>query len=157
MFSTCGSEKHMTTCLVTKADAPKLIKSQKSEQLTKALERVTKDYNKKLHSEGFNFRPEKLGGGYLLGTISDHAVGNAIDIEPKKNAQIEAETWNSILHFTEKSLNQATRKSQWKTAPHDLYNMIKVINDEFVAKLAKAMKDTQDAAKKSRGKPRRNK
>lgn len=38
---------------------------------------------------GFNARPMKTPGGYRLATLSDHALGIAIDIDTRRNAQIE--------------------------------------------------------------------
>lgn len=132
-----------------KTDIPKLIKSQMSEKLKTALQQVQHDYGGDFQYGGFNPRPMKLGGGYRLGTISEHAIGTAIDIESAKNAQIEANTWDQILRFTGKSLSHGTRESKWKTAPQELYNSIVDLNNEFVAKLAKILKETEEAAKKS--------
>jgi hypothetical protein len=131
-----------------KIDIPKLIKSQMSEKLKKALKQVKLDYGKSFQAGGFNPRPMKLGG-YRLGTISDHAVGTAIDIESAKNPHIPTKTWKSILSFTGKSLDHAKRKSLWKTTPKKLHDGIKEINDEFVSKLAKAIKDVETESKKS--------
>lgn len=131
-----------------KADIPKLIKSQMSEKLKKALQQVKVDYGKSFQVGGFNPRPMKLGG-YRLGTLSEHATGMAIDVESAKNAQIQVSIWKSILSFTGKSLDHEKRKSLWKTKPKELYDGIKEINDEFVSKLAKTLKSKEEAAKKS--------
>ena len=129
-------------------DIPKLIKSQMSEELKKALKQVKLDYGESFKAGGFNPRPMKLSGGYRLGTISNHAIGTAIDIEAAKNAQIRASIWTQILSYTGKSLDHSTRKSKWKSKPKELYDEIQAINDEFVKKLKKAMDDAVAAAKK---------
>jgi hypothetical protein len=130
-------------------DVPKLIKAQMSEKLKAALKQVRLDYGKEFQAGGFNPRPMKLSGEYRLGTISEHAIGTAIDIDAASNAQIERKPWNAILQFTGKSLSHATAQSQWKTAPKELYDAIKDINDEFVSKLAKTVKDTTEAITKA--------
>ena len=126
-------------------DVPKLIKSQMSERLKTALNQVRLDYGKQFQAGGFNPRPMKLAGAYRLGTISEHALGTAIDIDAGANAQIEGNTWSAILAFTGKTLSHATAQSQWKTAPKQLYDTMKAINDEFVAKLARVVKETTDS------------
>jgi|GEM_PF-6123977 len=134
--------------LGAKVDIPKLINSQMSEELKKALKQVKLDYGKSFKSGGFNPRPMKLSG-YRLGTISNHAIGTAIDIEAAKNAQIRASIWKLILTYTGKSLDHATRKTKWKSKHKELYDEMKAINDEFVKKLKKAMDDSVAAAKKT--------
>ena len=131
-------------------DIPKLIKSQMSEKLQKALQQVKVDYGQSFQYGGFNPRPMKLNG-YRLGTISEHGLGTAVDIESKKNAHIEESEWQAIVAFTGKSLSQAG--SKWKTTPKELYDSIKEINDEFVKKLSEAIKETEEAAKKATGAP----
>lgn len=128
-----------------KVDIPKLIKSQMSEKLKTALQQVKIDYGKEFQYGGFNPRPMKLDG-YRFGTISEHGIGTAIDIESAKNAHIPTNTWKAILTFTGKSLDNAAAK--WKNTPKELYDAIKDINDEFVSKLAKTIKETGEAAKK---------
>ena len=127
-------------------DVPKLIKTQMSEKLQKALQQVKVDYGQSFQYGGFNPRPMKLNG-YRLGTISEHGLGTAVDIESATNAHIEVSEWQAILAFAGKSLTQA--ESKWKTRPKELYESIKEINDEFVAKLSTAIKDTEAAAKKA--------
>jgi hypothetical protein len=128
-------------------DIPKLIKSGMSEKLKAALQQVKIDYGEHFRYGGFNPRPMKMSGGYRLGTISEHAIGTAVDVESAKNAHIETDIWNAILRFTGKSVDNA--KLKWKTAPRELYDAIKEINDEFVSRLGKLIKETEEAAQKS--------
>lgn len=64
-------------------DIPKLIKSGTSKKLNDALQKVRVDYGHGFQAGGFNPRPMKIGGRYRLGTLSDHTLGTAIDIESK--------------------------------------------------------------------------
>ena len=54
-----------------------------------------------LKVQGFNPRPKKAplgeGGGYRFGTLSDHAQGNAVDIDPDHNLFVSNATWKYIL------------------------------------------------------------
>ena len=133
-------------------DFATVIRSQMSEKLKAALKTVRSDYGQKFKSGGFNPRPQKRPGRYLLGTISDHAFGTAVDIEDATNPQIEQKTWKAILKFTGKSLDQA--KSKWEKNPEELHTIIKGINDEFVSKLEKTVKETREAASKAAAAPK---
>jgi hypothetical protein len=70
-----------------------------------------------------------------LGTISDHAFGTAVDIEAPTNPQLTEAQWDTILKVTGKTLDQATRRAKWGTAPFELHTAIKDISDAFVAKV----------------------
>jgi hypothetical protein len=119
-------------------DIPMLLSTGISERLREALKQVQVDYGK-FQWGGFNPRPIKAQG-YRLGTLSDHALGTAIDIDAKHNAQISPADWDNILAFTDKSLNHATRRSKWTADPQDLHAAIKDINDVFVTRLRSAFK-----------------
>lgn len=106
-----------------------------SEKLRAALKQVRSDYGQKFREEGFNPRPIKLSGTYKLGTISDHAFGTAVDIEAPTNPQLTEAQWDAILKVTGKTLDRATRRAKWGTAPFELHTAIKDINDAFVAKV----------------------
>lgn len=129
------------------SDIAKIIKSHSSESLKKALDQVRVDYGKPFQAGGFNPRPMKLAGKYRLGTLSEHAIGNAIDIDAEKNAQITAAMWGHILKFTGKSLDHAARKSKWKADPKGLYDSMVGVNDEFVKKLNESVQKAEKAAK----------
>jgi hypothetical protein len=119
---------------------PTFILSGQSPRLTQALGKVKSTYTKKFHAGGANARPQKHGGKYILGTLSDHALGTAVDIDDSTNAQIVALTWSHILAFTGKALDHKTRKSKWKSDPKSLYDSVSEINTSFVAKLAETIK-----------------
>jgi hypothetical protein len=118
---------------------PYFIQAGMSERLRAALKQVQADYGKGFNPQGFNPRPIKATGGYRLGTLSDHALGTAVDIRPNTNAQIEASEWQEILAYTGKTLDVATRRNRWSTAPRELFAAIQEINDAFVTKLRDAV------------------
>lgn len=137
-----------------KADFAKVIKAQMSEKLKKALDQVKSDYEKSFKAGGFNPRPQKMSGAYRLGTISEHAVGNAIDIEAAKNPQVESWRWKRIQSYTGKKANPSDLKAKWKSKDEkkakEAYDAFKAVNDEWVSKLSKAgKKREEDVAKKT--------
>ena len=119
-----------------------------SEKLKTALAKVKVDYGKNFQYGGFNPRPMKRDG-YRLGTISDHGMGTAVDVESSRNAHIDTPIWLAIQAFTGKTLAHATAQIKWKTAPKELVDTYKAINDEFVKRLAKAASDAEEAARKA--------
>lgn len=139
-------EKHFAKSNKT-VDIPKLIKSGKSDKLKKALAQVQADYGNTFKAGGFNPRPMKIDGNYRFGSLSEHGLGTAIDIESGSNAHINTATWKRILTFTGKTSTTANRKTQWTSTPQTLHTTIVEINDEFVSKLKQAKKDAVEAAK----------
>ena len=129
---TLGSERLMKKTW-RKVDIPKLISSQMSEKLKAALKQV-RPTTARVSRPEVQSQAMKMDG-YRLGTISEHAIGTAIDIESAKNAHIQTATWNHILTFTGKSLSHTMRQSKWKSNPKELYDAINAINAEFVKKL----------------------
>lgn len=136
-------------------DVPDLISSGISKKLRETLKAVRASYGKaryaKLKIGGFNPRPIKHTGHYVLGTLSDHAYGNAVDIDPAQNAQISADVWESILKFTNMSLNQATRETLWNDDPQKLHTTIVAINAAFVRNLNAAISKVREDAKTRAG------
>jgi len=142
----CWVRKAYQKTLGPDVDVPKLIRANKSEALKAAMERVVMDYGQKVNPQGFNPRPKKTaGGGYRLGTISEHALGNAVDIDPAHNPQISPTIWNHILNFTGKKLSTIDRVAKWKAEPAALHKAIKEVNDEWVSRLATALKPPANA------------
>lgn len=139
----------------TGTEYAKIIKAQQSDKLKKALETVKADYGKSFRTGGFNPRPQKRPGGvYLLGTISEHAVGNAIDIDATQNAQIDSKKWKHILAFTAKTVNRKDLKSKWKSKDASkakmVYDAFKGVSDEWVEKLNKLLKELKAEEDKKR-------
>jgi len=109
-----------------------IIRLGSSKAIKTALLQVGKDYTGTFAKEESNPRPIKVNGGYKLGTLSDHALGDAVDIDSGKNAQITPNQWTGIEAYTSKTLTKATRESQWKMNPQALHATFVEINAEFV-------------------------
>jgi len=120
-------------------DLPKLISAKESQKLRLALRQVQVDFGSPFEQQTMAARPMKARGAYRLGTLSDHALGEAVDIWPDRNPQVEAKQWDGILAFTGKALDVTTRVLWWKTAPEQLHRAIVEIKDLFVSKLAEAV------------------
>jgi hypothetical protein len=132
-------------------NVPALINAGKSKALEAALRQVRADYGQGFNPQGFNPRPIKATRGYRLGTLSDHALGTAIDIRPSTNAQIEASDWQHILSYTGRSLDLPTRRELWVIAPRELHDALVKINEVFVKQVRDAVavelaKDQPEAA-----------
>ena len=126
------------------ADIAALILAGNSDKLKVALKQVRLDYPSPFSAGGFNPRPIKTTRGYRLGTLSDHALGTAVDIDSGQNAQVEAKDWKQLCAIAGESLDTATREAKWKTAPKELHEAVVRINAAFVAKV-KAAVDEQVA------------
>lgn len=127
-------------------DVGKLIKAQMSDKLKTALDQVKHDFGKGFQYGGFNPRPMKKHG-YRLGTISEHALGSAIDIESENNPQLLAKEWKAILAFAGKTAVDHS-SATWKTSPKTVWTNVKAVNDAWASALEKAMKEAEAQAKK---------
>ena len=133
-------------------DVPKVIHAGMAPKLIEAIEKVKLSYRKTFHYGGFNPRPVKLNGRYRLGTLSEHGIGLATDIEDHTNAQITAADWKFIETFTGKTVDRS--KVRWQHQPSALWRDIKEINDLFVKKLAEEIKQVEaDRAKAAASAP----
>lgn len=141
---------------VRSKDVPELISSGLSSKLRETLKAVAAKYGKgryaKLKLGKSNPRPIKHTGHYALGTLSDHAFGNAVDINDNQNAQIKQNDWDSILKFTHMSLNKSSRETLWSNDPQKLHTAIVAINAAFVRNLQAAMAQARTDAKTKAGK-----
>jgi hypothetical protein len=128
-------------------DIPSLIRAGTNQKLRDALKQVRSDFGQNFPQQAdVVARPIKLNYNYKLGTLSDHALGRAVDIDPEHNAQIRESDWKDILTLTGQSLDQATRSQQWSATPEALHTAIRNINDAFVAKIQELI-DAQGEAK----------
>ena len=89
-----------------------------------------------LKVQGFNPRPEKApvgkGGGYRFGTLSEHAQGNAVDIDPDHNLFVSNDTWNYILaqpNITKPKGDLTLHR--WVTDPESMYEDLAVVSDTW--------------------------
>jgi hypothetical protein len=121
---------------------PALIIGQDSPRLKAALSQVSLRSGHSFAQGTFNPRPEKTPIGYRLGTISEHAFGNAIDIDATHNQQLYAKEWAAIQSFTDapKELaDPAVRKAQWHSNPKELHTAISELSREFSARFQQAL------------------
>lgn len=121
---------------------PALIMAKDSLRLKAALKQVSLRSGHGFAQGTFNPRPEKSPIGYRLGTISEHAFGNAIDIDATHNLQIYAREWGAIQAFNEapkRLAEPAFRKSQWYSNPRELYSAILDLSREFSSRLQRAL------------------
>lgn len=121
------------------ADIPAVIRAGTSAELRAALQQVRLKAGMQFKAGGFNPRPMKTPGGYRLGTLSDHALGTAVDIDSTTNLQIKPGWWSDLTAYVGTSLDVATRRRLWKSSPEELHRRIQVLNDSFVAKLTGAI------------------
>jgi hypothetical protein len=84
--------------------------------------------------EGFCPRPQKKEHGkYILGTLSEHGTGKALDVAADKNPQIPSGEWTWLKTFTGKQpvLSDAT----WKASPEKVWEELDEMNEAFKTKL----------------------
>lgn len=89
-----------------------------------------------LKVQGFNPRPKKAplgkGGGYRFGTLSDHAEGNAVDIDPDHNLFVSNATWKYILAqpTTARPKGDLTLH-RWVNDPEGMYEDLVAVSDSW--------------------------
>ena len=98
----------------------------------------------RLSIQGFNPRPEKGGGRFRLGTLSEHAFGAAVDIEPDHNPQLSLAQWRWIESVAGRKLPVDRDPERWRTDPKSFWQDIKDLNDAFVEEIARRIKAEED-------------
>ena len=132
-------------------DVPELIRKGMSQKLAEKIAevrgtvRVKKVHDEAFHAGGFNPRPIKFAHHYLLGTLSEHATGMAVDIDDKQNAQLTAEEWRFIEGLVGVKVNRSGRWNS-EAAAEGLWNDIAKENKLFVDKVAAEVKRIQAPA-----------
>jgi hypothetical protein len=127
------------------ADIPALIRAGNVPEIAKVKLEVKTRYGIEKVG-GANPRPRKKLGAYRLGTLSDHALGKAIDVSAASNKQFTSSQWAAVENFTGGSLPKAKRVSLWASDPAALHAEISAMNEAFVEKL-----NTSIAAHAARG------
>jgi hypothetical protein len=149
-------------------NAPELIRKGMSKELAAKIAevrgsiRVKKAHEEQFSAGGFNPRPIKYNHHYLLGTLSEHATGMAVDIQDKQNPQLTNAEWAFIQGLAGK---RVTLTGRWATEEQAeaLWKDIQEVDDLFVKKIAaevsrlekeRAAKEaTAKAAAEKAGKP----
>ncbi len=119
-------------------NVPELIRRGMSQELADKIAsirgsvRVKGIKQEKFRAGGFNPRPIKYNHHYLLGTLSEHGTGMAVDIEDKDNPQFTLAEWDSIQKIAGRAF---ARSGRWKTeaAAEALWKDFKLSNDQFTA------------------------
>ncbi len=70
--------------------------------------------------QGFCPRPQRDDHGYVMGTLSEHGLGHAVDIEPSKNPIVGAATWHAIEARVGRKVDRSRRR--WEQHPDQLYD-----------------------------------
>ena len=89
-----------------------------------------------LKVQGFNPRPEKSplgkGGGYRFGALSEHAQGNAVDIDPDHNLFVSNTSWKYILAqpTTTRPKGDLTLH-RWVNDPEGMYEDLVAVSDSW--------------------------
>jgi hypothetical protein len=129
-------------------DVAGLILRGNSAELKAALSKVRVAYDKPFKSGGFNPRPMKDSSyRYRLGTISEHGLGNAIDIESQRNPILSKKEWDFLIEFTGKPKVDLSL-TRWKSSPQAMWQDVKDVNDLFVKKVGTEVKRLQDEQQK---------
>jgi hypothetical protein len=123
------------------ADVPGAIKAGASQELLTKIAAVKQSTaGKSAHADSlsfqtFNARPMKAVSGYILGTLSEHASGLAVDIDPDHNPQLSLPQWQFIEKLAQKTVK---RSGRWTTEAEAraLWSDIKELSDLFVKKVA---------------------
>ena len=131
-------------------DVPGLIKRGKSSKLQAELDKVKKAYGKAFSAGGFNPRPKKNAQyQYLLGTISEHGMGTAIDVEDAGNPIISKPDWDFIEKLAVKHVDLSL--ARWKKDPEGVWKDINGLNALFVKRLTAEMAQVEKSQEKPVG------
>jgi Domain of unknown function (DUF4157) len=104
-------------------------------------------HHEALDVQGPNPRPQKAPQTllYELGTLSEHAKGAAVDIDPGSNPFFSKDQWSQIERVagTRERRDPKVWKELWRANPRELWSKIKTINDAFVVRLLELARDEE--------------
>jgi hypothetical protein len=120
-------------------DVPALIRRRMTPEVAAAIARVQTAYGKTFQHGGFNPRPMKTdieaGGKYRLGTLSEHGLGTAVDIESGTNPALSLKQWKWVQQVAGKKVDRSA--GRWRSEPQKLWADIHALDEAFVAEIAK--------------------
>jgi hypothetical protein len=120
-------------------DVPKRIGMGMTPAVADAMAKVQERFRHRFGQGGFNPRPQKNPKlKYVLGTISEHAMGNAVDIESDTNPILSLKDWDFIQHVAGKTVNRG--RGRWKSEPRKLWEDIVELNRLWVAQIQAMVK-----------------
>lgn len=132
-------------------DVPKMISQGMTKETTEAVNKVKTAYGKAFSSGGFNPRPMKNAKyKYRLGTLSEHAKGNALDVESTTNPIISAADWKFIETIADKKVDRS--RSLWTKTPEVLWQDIYDLNEAWKTNIATKIADTIKADAEAKAK-----
>lgn len=83
-----------------------------------------------IERQGPNPRPQKDAKlRYQLGTLSEHATGRAVDLDPAHNPILSRVTWDAIARATQ--LTAKLGKDHWRAHPEAFFDAIEAINSRW--------------------------
>ncbi len=97
----------------------------------------------KIPVQGFCPRPQRNGKGYVMGTLSEHGLGRAVDIEPDKNPIIDAEVWPRMEALLGMHVDRSRRR--WNEEPDVLYDDLVAFSELWAASVLALIESKQNA------------
>jgi hypothetical protein len=79
--------------------------------------------------QGFSPRPQRDAHGYVMGTLSNHGLGRAVDIEPSKNPIINADVWARMEALVGRKVDRS--RDRWMTKPDELYDDLVAFSEQW--------------------------
>jgi hypothetical protein len=134
-------------------DVPRLIRRRMTPEVAAAIARVQTAYGSTFRHGGFNPRPMKTdieaGGKYRLGTLSEHGLGTAVDIESGTNPALSLKQWKWIQQVAGKKVDRSA--SRWSSEPQKLWADIHALDEAFVAEIGKRIATEEQRRAKEAG------
>ncbi|WP_146169373.1 hypothetical protein [Actinoplanes italicus] len=88
----------------------------------------------RVRPQGFNARPQRRAGRYVLGALSEHALGRAVDIRPGTNPQITVPVWQYLPDVTGMRVDRSEQR--WRDDPGGLFDDLAELERRWFAFLA---------------------
>jgi hypothetical protein len=112
--------------------------------LQAALSGAERETGAKIRAEGFNPRPMKdARSEYILGTLSEHATGFAVDIDPLRNPILAVSTWNAIKAAVGLEVDRSL--SNWTHNPLGLFLQVAALDRAWADAAQRAYDDRRVA------------
>ncbi len=97
-----------------------LFDAQVVDQLRDAIVAAEAKLGAPIPTQGFCPRPQRNARGYVMGTLSEHGLGRAVDIEPDKNPIIQGDLWKKMEALVGRKIDRSRRR--WEDQPDELYD-----------------------------------
>jgi hypothetical protein len=130
------SWKYNQQCGLDPESILRLILARQDPDAQEALARVEQDIGESVDTKNvFNPRPHKEARQkrYVLGTLSEHATGRAIDIDPTNNPFMPGSTWKAIEKAV--GINVDRTRKRWIDDPAGLFRDVAALDKAWVSML----------------------